>query len=226
MKKYTLHGLLTVILMTIVGTVSADFPTETLYTGAAIGHSSTLGRNGLKRNAIIGELFTGYGQSWDKLYLGVEAYLKLPRNKVKSTIPTSYTPSGPNPRAPLTLRSITTTSAKFRKGEFGIDVRGGVLMSPSTMLYGRVGTALNRIYIDTITMFSYTPTRLVNSRKKNAPGLRLGGGMEHELASNLTLRVDYVYTTFKNINEDALQAPNLPAKINNHTTKLGVSYFW
>jgi opacity protein-like surface antigen len=226
MRKYSLHGLLAVILWTVLGTVQADFPSEGKYTGVSIGHSSTLGRTGLKRNSVVAEVFTGYGCAWETFYLGVEGYLKVPRNKTKSAAHNVYHPVPLYSLQPLVVRYATITSAKFRKAELGLDIRPGILMSPSTMLYGRIGTAVNRIYITKTTKFSGQSAEVINQRKKNTPGLRLGGGMEHVVGSNLSLRVDYVFTKYPKVSEDALQLETFPAKLNNHTTKLGLAYFW
>jgi opacity protein-like surface antigen len=266
MKKRSIYGLLPIVLLAAVSTAHADCPFEGGYAGLAIGQSSTLGRsrtadslravfpggvsevgeqserNGLKKNSFAGEIFTGYGCDWDKFYLGAEAYFKTARGRAKNTATSTMTTTLPTFGAPITLNSTTTTTAKLRNGEFGIDIRPGVLLTPSTMLYGRVGAAFNRIQLHTTTVVNNNAATLVNSRKKNATGLRLGGGMEHEFCSNWALRVDYVYTSYRKVNGSASQAgaivaPPLgtgtvatsttgSAKLNNHTTMLGVAYYW
>lgn len=100
-----------------------------------------------------------------------------------------------------------------------MDLRPGILLSPDTLLYGRVGAAFNTLKItsDSINMGSYvfpvffnrslqlnTASALVASDSKDVTGLRLGAGLEQYLGYNIAIEADYIYTNYGDINVNSI----------------------
>jgi len=82
--------------------------------------------------------------------------------------------------------------------EFGLDIRPGVLLTPTSLLYARVGTGYNIMHLnadlegaDTLEMDLY------NSRK--LASLRLGLGFEQKVNCNWAFSVDYIYSYYGGI---------------------------
>jgi opacity protein-like surface antigen len=75
---------------------------------------------------------------------------------------------------------------------YGIDARPGILLSPSTLLYGRIGVCGTSLKLNTDASNEFTAvgtfeqTSFSGSKRRNGAFLRLGGGIEHHLTSNLT----------------------------------------
>ena len=82
----------------------------------------------------------------------------------------------------------TYTASKLNAWEEGLDGRLGWIATPNTLLFARVGVAVNNIKLisDTTayTNGTVTPaTKLLNyGASKSCAGLRVGGGIEQDLA--------------------------------------------
>lgn len=278
MKKLTVYGLLPVVLVAAASTASAHYDASCafngFYTGLGIGDSETVGstrsngsnsigvpgvfsntgsasaRAGLRKSSVAGNIFAGYGSTWDCFYLGAEAYYKGAKSKTRHTESFSNTLNVPSiTTVGGTFSGTSTTHAKLRNGEFGLDLRPGYLITPSTLFYGKVGVAFNRVSIRTTSTFSASginfPSGASTSQsahaKKNAGGLRLGAGLEKQFCSNWSIKADYTYTRFQRVSQansgtsrftspigagTASVSRATSARLSNHTTMLGLTYFW
>ncbi|MGQ5702444.1 outer membrane protein [Sandaracinobacteroides sp. A072] len=69
----------------------------------------------------------------------------------------------------------------------GLAARAGVLAGPETLVYGRGGWVNTR----------FTVEDAVGSRSSNRDGWTLGGGVEHMLTQNVSLKGEYRYSEYK-----------------------------
>ncbi len=89
----------------------------------------------------------------------------------------------------------------LNQNEFGIDFRPGILVTPSSLLYARVGFAYNILHLDsTVEGYYYgEPSALNMDESEKVFGLRLGAGFEQKMSCNLSFSLDYIYTDYGNI---------------------------
>jgi outer membrane immunogenic protein len=69
---------------------------------------------------------------------------------------------------------------------YGVSGRLGYRVSPGAALYGRVGYQRGRVSVDTGA----------GDVRESADGLRLGGGVEANVAGNVAVRVEYNHTHY------------------------------
>lgn len=164
-----------------------------------------------KRFSLMGTIYLGYGCAWDPIYLGLEGSFRAARgktttqNNVQITIPPSDT-------FPGNYNLFNQTQTKLKPIEFDLDLRPGVLLRPTTLLYGKVGVALNKVSVQTNTVFSAVPDTLagippefmsnsltLTQSAKKRRGFRLGLGLEQEVCENWFIRGEYVFTRYRKI---------------------------
>jgi opacity protein-like surface antigen len=143
----------------------------------------------------------------------------------------------------IVATSIAQANVKLNPVEFGVDLRPGWLVSPDTLLYGRVGVAINRVRLQSASLGVLSipgypiiaGTLLAPSSSKNIAGLRLGMGVEKHISPHLSLRADYIFTYYGKIHADqSFSIPSLPlaftnnadVKLMNHSVMLGLSYYF
>jgi opacity protein-like surface antigen len=157
---------------------------------------------------VFGNLFVGYLFPISIFYLGPEIYL----NVGNSTFSTTQVASATLPTETLS----TTTSGHLRNYEIGIDLRLGVSVTPTTLLYGLVGAAFNNMTVNSSSTIARPLLPLSTSVNASASqavtGLRLGAGIEQKILANLNLRVSYAYTSFpsKNISNSTAASSQDP----------------
>lgn len=196
--------------------VSTTFTQNTL-TADGKGHANGLGAKG--------NLFVGYSVTPnDWLYLGGELGLNL-TNKREVTVHTNggvnYTVTGTDATvgatgyANINIRTNNTTTATRRIIEPTLDVKPGLLITPNTVLYARVGMSFNTINIESKTGYNAVGNQSVNipfvysnttsastsqqfsqSNERNVIGWRAGFGLISMMSSNLGLSADYIYTSY------------------------------
>ncbi|RYD60318.1 MAG: hypothetical protein EOP58_16560 [Sphingomonadales bacterium] len=123
----------------------------------------------------------GFDKQWDSFVVGVVGEIGKPRIRdsvsAYSTTPASYTMT--------------------RKVDFdaGLRLRAGFAAGNSTLIYATGGLAYAKID------HSFATTNTANSftgrGKDDSWGVGVGGGVEHKLGSNISLGVEYLYTSVK-----------------------------
>lgn len=166
--------------LTVVATAPAmaRSPFDGAYVGAFAGYSdgdvdTTVGSiaddTGIDGFTFGG--YTGYGKTFDKLYIGGEAEIGY----------TDLDGSG----------TVGSLSASYETDwSYGLSARAGYLVTPTVLAYGRVGYQW--------TEFEGTATSAATAVNfdRTFDGWRLGGGVEVAITDNLLSRVEYTYTDY------------------------------
>lgn len=197
-------------------------------------------------NSAIGALYAGYGQHWDEYYLGAELFINLANYKNHDDF--SHTNSLDFPLAPIlvTNNAARTISTRLSPFQFGVDLRPGLLITPESMLYARVGVAFAEKTVrvnDNFTgqtlaggavgSFNFSTSA---ETEKDVAALRLGAGVETHICNRWNMRMDYIYTYYghNTVSQSAtvpvgvvgnlVLADSTNVKIYNNTVMLGLSY--
>lgn len=163
----------------------------------------------------MGEIYIGYGLLTipKPLYLSTELFANYSRNRItaesfanKDYINIFITPP-PNVRPLYIVSLLNKTNVKLNDLEYGIDIKPGFYLSPSSLLYGRIGAAITDLELDSNSLLELSfpfsginvPQLPLNKESdKNTVGLRLGLGIEQYLNHNFTINLDYIYTDYEN----------------------------
>lgn len=206
-----------------------------LYLGAGVGGAITEGRhslddsvispgegaafvalhpnrvnNHLARGNVLGTVYLGYGLKfgWDclQLFTGLEGFGQYFAYSRERTETRQFN----NAFVPALFTSSTRTKIKTKidPWQFGIDLRFGPFLSPCTLVYGTVGTAVATLRASTETAFSNSAVALNSnlSERKTRAVLRVGGGIEHAFCSCWHIRADYRYTDYRTLNFEGFQS--------------------
>ena len=196
------------------------------------------------RSSATGAIFAGYGHTWNKFYLGGEIALSNAYYNMASSSTTGLSRTIDN--------AITVTSAKqintqvnVSPTQFGLFLRPGVMLSPTSLLYGRIGTSFatitystnvtdTKILAETPTIISF-PLMIPANKRTHRAALQLGTGLEQALNNQLTMRLDYLFSYYGKIRMSAVGSNNLDpffltgssyqsVSINNQSIMLGLAY--
>jgi hypothetical protein len=142
--------------------------------------SQTKKDDDLGDTGFAGGPFVGYGRTFNKFYFGVE----FEGNVADIEWVTRQEPAD----------RLTRVRKKF---DVAGTVRGGYLVNPSTLLYGRLGVAAARfntfLRLGDGRTFDQSDTQI---------GLRVGVGGEVAATENLFVRLDYIYTRYNDYDLD------------------------
>lgn len=162
------------------------------------------------KNGALGGLFVGYGIAPNNLpiFLGIEAFADISNGNSVEQHHQSHQFYQVNTTALSNIFLFTNTSASLDSAEFGADLRPGFFINKNTLLYGRLGVALNQLkvssndqlaFADIFFTGSVANSFLPISNKKEVWGLRLGAGLEEYLGNNISVNADYIYTNYSSI---------------------------
>jgi len=146
----------------------------------------------LSASGWAGGLFAGYGMYFnDVWYLGAEVFGAW---------------SGASTTHNITFSSVSNTltnSAKFESdGNVGIDVIPGMKLNPATLAYVRLGYNWADLEAqDNVTLNGVSIDSSNNSNWQG--GFHWGVGIESAFYENWSVRAEYTYTSFSNLDNDA-----------------------
>lgn len=199
-------------------------------------------------NSGIAALYAGYGQCWDEYYLGAELFINLANYKNNDDFSHSrardFRPVNPIFDASNASRNISTRLSPF---QFGVDIRPGLLVTPESMLYARVGVAFaeKTVRINDAFTGETSSNGAAGSwnfatsaeTEKDVAALRLGAGLETHICNRWNMRMDYIYTYYGHntvssnsgaipvgVVANVVAADSTNVKIYNNTVMLGLSY--
>lgn len=170
----------------------------------------------MTKNSLTGSLFAGYGHTWQRFYLGGELQVSEADYKTSNQMTTGLSQNIAD-QLFLTANANIQIQEKISPVQFSAALRPGILLSPQTLLYGRVGATMARVNFNATTTADgdlsiisspdiNTPLNLFASNTKQGAFLQLGGGLEQYLDEHWTLRADYIYTNYGRIKANAVSS--------------------
>lgn len=177
----------------------------------------------------FGGLQLGYGHVFHWFYLGVDALGTFQQIHVKG----ANLNLGTTTLAPAF--TLTTQTAAILDGTYGIDIRPGVVVSPAVMLYGRVGVERTRLRMQTFTDIQVSGVgtgEFFLQDPEELTGLRIGVGVETKLGRNVSMNLEYLYTTYDRFTlSGAISSPFAFSVATNYTVNtealfVGFNYFF
>lgn len=188
---------------------------------------------------FLGELYAGIGYRRRTLYLGLEAFGKYSKHHVSHDLKNDNI-------FPIEAASegiFHHNSVTLGPWHYGADFRPGILLTPQTMLYGRIGVVGTRFSFNTRIKNSLVipgnsfEIPVSESAHKHGHFLRVGLGMEQFLGTHLAFRWDYVFTNYRSLategsNRGTLGPSTLTVRDSNqhhlktHELKLALSYYF
>ncbi|MFA6036663.1 MAG: outer membrane beta-barrel protein [Legionellales bacterium] len=125
--------------------------------------------------------------------------------------------------------------------ELALDFKPGVYLFEQTLLYARIGVAINELTLEQnsfANLESGDPNNVHiqtnSSTSKNVYPFRLGLGIERQFSEDFSILIDYVYTQYENISTSAhgeqvplatLDAYSEATDITRQTVMLGFNYY-
>lgn len=151
----------------------------------------------LNANGWAGGLFLGYGMYWDNFYLGAEIFGNA--SGAKSDFDTTLVDE---------FGDVLEIDHDVKvKSEYGISLLPGVKINNCALFYLRVG--YNWAKIDNDIDLTYTDAfdsdfnfSVGGDESKTVHGWSGGLGIEAALADNWSVRTEYTYTSYNNVDND------------------------
>tara|TARA_R110002126_G_scaffold273866_1_gene418595 strand:+ start:119567 stop:120394 length:828 start_codon:yes stop_codon:yes gene_type:complete len=173
------------------------------------------------RFGFMGDVIAGYGRRvYKPFYLGTELGLNIFGTRKTSfsrasqldvtVVQTEFGSSSVVRND--TLSDTTTVSGNVLVPSF--DIKPGLLVTPNSLLFARVGINYNQIHVVKNSMYqssglftspdatelTMTQSGLYSSEKKQLIGLRTGVGFEYLISDNIGLAANYVYAFYNSVN--------------------------
>lgn len=190
----------------LAATSSMAFAADGAYVGGSLGLNSNTFKlvdpasqstNFSNRELTIGGL-GGYGTSVsDLIYLGGEAFVN----------------GGSSSTSTKTIVAGTQTAKLTSTYSFGLDFVPGIKVTPTTMIYGKVGISGTRFKL-TENIAPGNVSGVTGSDSANHLGARLGLGVQTDVATNLAVRGEFVHTAYRGFTD-----PNITGFQNRITPK-------
>jgi|GEM_PF-1624800 len=191
------------------------------------------------KEVFTGEVFAGFGHQFGCLYTGLEVfgqYSRLHASHARESIHAF-------PLEDAFEGSTVNNRVAIGPWHYGIDLRPGFLLTPTTLLYGRVGVTGTQLKFRTnaSTVFSIgdesPTTAFEDTSKKHRHYLRYGLGIDKMINPNLALRFEYVFTNYRSLNVGGSSsgpafgsvigiAESSKVKLKTHELQLGLSYYF
>ena len=147
-------------------------------------------------------LFAGYGHTWQRFYLGSELALDashyLTTDEIQNGLQetTGFGLDGAG-------QADIVTRAKISPVQFAVALRPGYLLTPKTLLYGRIAARTSLVSNTDVSAIVTVGTDVVSSTQQVSPfarklqtTLQLGGGLEQSVNEHWSVRMDYVYSNY------------------------------
>lgn len=180
---------------------------------------------------VSGTFFAGYGLTfWDQqAYAGLEGWLTVSdisnrsRNFSSTFIPNSDVEDVSQIDVATDIKQTLNTVAG------GLDFRLGWLITPTTLIYGKVGVGWDSVRTRIRTFvaefdgdgdqFDTTGSDLSRSRTRDITAFRAGGGIEQCINQDWSIRADYTWSDYgthrfdRSFGEDVIDTGNQPPPI-------------
>ncbi len=185
----------------------------------------------------MGEIYAGFGCQLCFLYAGVEVFGKYSDQKA------SLHRQNDNifPAEDASEGVFNNNKVRVGPWHYGIDFRPGILLTPQTLFYGRVGITNTQIRYHTDAsnagiLGEPFDVEVIESEHRQGPFLRLGLGIEQALCSRLGLRIEYIYTKYGSLHTEGANTGTVGSStldvvnankvhLRTHELQFGLSYY-
>lgn len=171
------------------------------FTGSGVlsGYSSN---NSLSLSGAVGGIYAGYGKTFDKLYLGVEAQAGLSNSD-------------------KTNKYSDFSSELKQTYNYGLSVRPGYVPIDNLLLYTRLGWEASH--------FEQSYSGAITGGTNVTPSaIDTGLGAEYAINANLTARLDWTYAHYQKVNiTDTFNGVNVGSaelSPSSNTFSIGLAY--
>ena len=183
-----------------------------------ISHQPFNIQSSMVTSAASGALFVGHGHVWNRFYLGGELALSNSYYKMSSSADSGIIRNVENFITISGHESVNTT-ANVSPTQLGVFLRPGVMLTPTSLLYGRVGTSVVNVRYNTTNVALKTlsqsgtsidfPITLKTNKTINRAAFQIGTGLEQAINDKLTVRLDYLYSYYGTIQPSAEQSTTI-----------------
>jgi len=170
------------------------------------------------RSSAAGSIFAGIGHTWNQFYMSGELVLSNAYYGMASSSISGISRTINIDAITISGNETVTSTANVSPTQFGLFLRPGVMLTPTSLLYARVGTSVINIRYDTTNSSQKTltigasglafPTTLHANKCITRAALQLGAGLEQAINDKLTLRLDYLYSYYGSIKMYSTQSNN------------------
>lgn len=178
------------------------------------------------RFGFMGDLVAGYGRRiYKPFYLGSEFGLNIfgtRKTSSSNTVHTGVTVEDAENDTTVTTNEILSGTTTVAGNVFvpSFDVKPGLLITPNSLLFARVGINYNQVDIRrqssyqasgnfrsvTDVVSTTVHSGLYSTEKKQLIGLRTGFGFEYLISDNIGLAANYVYAFYNSVNTQGTSA--------------------
>lgn len=185
------------------------------------GGSSSFDQN---EDSAIGGLHLGWGRQFNQFYAGIEGFVNVADRNFETIDRLTNQTQTTTILIPLvTVFSTVASSNKLEMNpvEGGADLRLGVVTdTDTTLIYGKLGVAFNRLKLTSTNFSNYgftilptiiganfnVPSFASVEQTKNVAGVRLGLGIEQFISCHWSIRADYTHTDYGTISQSVASA--------------------
>lgn len=185
----------------IKGDASSNIITDADITGITTARLTSSGGMNPKSGVTAG-LHMGYGKMIHKGYFGAEVFGSFCNHQQEGS---AFSHRRNIAGTPYDETISNKTIAKIFGLEYGADFIPGYLVSPTTLLFGRVGVVRSKIGLSSDSDFTYRYSTNIDIGTAGANGsetklgLRLGLGIKQIFLKNFCAGLSYVYTNYGNV---------------------------
>lgn len=168
-------------------------------------------------DSVIGSILAGYGHSWNRFYLGGEFEVSFANSNMTNQVDTGLSQIFLN-QLMITSTEAASTQIRIRPTQFGVFIRPGLLLTPTSLIYARIGasesnikvnatsTATKQLTVTNVPVPLITQTIFMATNKSvHRPVFQIGTGMEQAINNKLSLRLDYLYSYYGSIQVSSAQ---------------------
>lgn len=174
-------------------------------------HIPTQNNNTITDNSVIGNFDIGFSKVLKQhVYLGLEASADLQNLEgINNAVLTEQ-------NSELAIPQKTRVQLE---NEFALTFNPGVVFNKTTLLYGKVGPAWGRFNSRSEASYTQNLGTVFNTATESSTGshyetgLRLGLGIEHYVADNLSLKLEFINTNYYTIDSPKSTSASLESGV-------------
>lgn len=214
------------------------------YSGLFVSNEPFNLHSSMVNSSATGSILAGIGHTFNQFYLAGELALSNANYRMDSSSTSGISRSI---ERTIQISGIETDSmtANVSPTQFGVFLRPGIMVTPTSLLYGRVGTSIVKIRYNTQTGALKTleenttivqfPITMQANKNVTRAAFQIGTGLEQAINDKLSIRLDYLYAYYGSMkvypsNSNTVDTFSLTANgtqsvsLNDQSIMLGLAY--